>query len=67
MENKLKTVKDIEKIRLIDKNPTHPDFINENDLKQEAIKQVKDMNKKGIYGFAMPFIEFHNITKDDLK
>ncbi len=42
-------------------------YMYEKDIKEEAIKWVKDMHSKGIYGFSKPFIEFHNISEEDLK
>ncbi|KKL87845.1 hypothetical protein LCGC14_1930680 [marine sediment metagenome] len=43
-----------------------PDFIMK-EIKAEAIKWVKDMNSKGIFGFAQPFMKFFNITEEELK
>ncbi|MCK5625022.1 hypothetical protein KAI04_04220 [Candidatus Pacearchaeota archaeon] len=67
-KEKLETVKDIltqERFEVPNTGIIERDLIVE--IKQKAIKWVKDMNSKGIYGFAKPFMEFHNITEEDLE
>ena len=55
---KLKTLKDIGTLYLVPKE----------ELKQLAIKWVKDKEKFRWFPYAREFfIEFHNITEEDLK
>ena len=58
---KLKTLKDIEK------SEKDYDFVFSLELKQEAIKWVKEMENYELINWEENFKEFHNITKEDLE
>ena len=70
---KLKTLKDIEQVSSADR-----EWISKPQLKQEAIKWVKEENKQWqeslgernnvpISPRSIMMMEFHNITEEDLK
>ena len=60
---KLKTLKDIERSKL------NPFLIADFDLKEEAIKWVKEMMETDGYTLntEISFMDFFNITEEDLK
>ena len=61
---KLKTLKDM---KWPIESGTHPDFVKIRELKEEAIKWVKDLRYYDQELEERHFMEFHNITEDDLK
>ncbi len=73
MENKLKTLKDIEvrcDFNHITEDYEDTDYIHIDDLRQEAIKWVKHFRKFRInskHTMENDFTKFFNITEEDLN
>ena len=66
---KLKTLEDLDAIDLSDEIPelARDRFISSIQLKNEAIKWVKEFEEAGELMTTYDFKEFHNITSEDLK
>ena len=61
---KLKTLKDLERW---DCEACGGDIMHRPEIKQEAIKWVKEFGKRGMRIKRFDFMRFHNITEEDLK
>jgi len=68
----LKTVKDIKKADEFDRNKFSvregfKELIDKGELKAEVINWVKTMRERGTIIMESDFMEFHNISEEDLK
>ena len=63
----LKTSKELEKTHNCDDEYEGLDYIDPEELKAEAIKWVKKLKFDDEEGVWNIFMEFHNITEEDLK
>ena len=64
---KLKTIKDLYWFDLHDRKGYCNQVINIEDLKKEVIKWVKDFRERKDEIWESDFMNFHNITEEDLK
>jgi len=67
---KLKTLKDIEVFEVrqdLELEGVEYPLIDRNDLKKEAIKLVKNFRKRNDEIWEIDFMNFFNITEEDLK